>query len=149
VLIKALIIGGIVLILQIPTFFVQDLIKEREQRQKEAIAEVSSKWARKQNIAGPVLVLPYWQSGADTTNKSMTKHYAYFLPDVLNINSTVSPEEKYRGIYKVMLYTSKVNLKGTFNSIALDKLKIDPKDVIWSEAFVHINITDIKGLNDE
>jgi inner membrane protein len=148
-LIKALIIGGIVLILQIPTFFVQDLIKEREQRQKEAIAEVSSKWARKQNIAGPVLVLPYWQVGADTTGKSMTKHYAYFLPDVLNINSTVSPEEKYRGIYKVMLYTSKVNLKGSFNSVALDKLKIDPKDMIWSEAFVHINITDIKGLNDE
>jgi len=56
VLIKALVIGGIVLVLQIPTFFVQDLIKEREQRQKEAIAEVSSKWAAKQNIAGPVLV---------------------------------------------------------------------------------------------
>lgn len=148
-LVKALIIGGIVLILQIPTFYIQDLIKEREQRQKEAIAEVSSKWARKQHIAGPVLVLPYWQSGTDSTIKSMTKHYAYFLPDVLNVNSTVSPEEKYRGIYKVMLYTSKVNLKGAFNSIALDKLKIDPKDVIWDEAFVQINITDIKGLNDE
>jgi inner membrane protein len=149
VLVKAIIIGGIVLILQIPTFFVQDLIKEREQRQKEAIAEVSSKWARKQNIAGPVLVLPYWETGADTTSKSMTKHYAYFLPDTLNINSTVSPEEKYRGIYKVMLYTSKINLKGSFNSIALEKLKIDPKYVIWSEAFTQVSISDIKGLNDD
>jgi len=149
VLVKALIIGGIVLILQIPTFFVQDLIKEREQRQKEAIAEVSSKWARKQNIAGPVLVLPYWQATSDTSNKSMTKHFAYFLPDVLTINSNVTPEEKYRGIYKVMLYTSKISLKGTFNSIALEKLKIDSRDIIWDEAFVHINITDIKGLNDE
>jgi inner membrane protein len=149
VLVKALIIGGIVLILQIPTFYVQDLIKEREQRQKEAIAEVSSKWARKQNIAGPVLVLPFWETGADTTSKSMTKHYAYFLPDTLNINSTVSPEEKYRGIYKVMLYTSKINLKGSFNSIALEKLKIDPKEVIWNEAFTQISISDIKGLNDD
>jgi len=149
VLIKALIIGGIVLILQIPTFYVQDLIKEREQRQKEAIAEVSGKWATKQNIVRPVLVLPYWQQNADSTNKNVSKHFGYFLPDVLNINSTVSPEEKYRGIYKVMLYTSKVNLKGVFNSVALDKLKIDPKDVIWNEAFVHINIADVKGLNDE
>ena len=147
-LVKALIIGGIVLILQVPTFYVQDLVKEREQRQKEAIAEVSSKWARKQNITGPVLTIPYWQAGADTT-KNMTKHYAYFLPDVLNINATVNPEEKYRGIYKVMLYTSKLNLRGSFNSIALDKLKIDPKDVIWNEASVHIHISDIKGLNDE
>ena len=149
VLVKALIIGGIVLILQIPTLFIQDLIKEREQRQKEAIVEVSSKWAKKQNITGPVLVLPYWQSNADSNNKNSTKHFAYFLPDTLTINSTVSPEEKYRGIYKVMLYTSRVKLKGTFNSVSLDKLKIDPKDVIWNEAFVHMNISDVKGLNEE
>lgn len=148
-LVKALIIGGIVLILQIPTFFVQDLIKEREQRQKDASAEVSSKWAKKQNIAGPLLVLPYWEISPDSTNKRMTKHFAYFLPDTLNINSTITPEEKYRGIYKVMLYASKMNLKGAFNSIAFEKLKIDPKDVIWNEALVHVNISDIKGLNDE
>jgi inner membrane protein len=149
ILVKALIIGGIVLILQIPTLFIQDLIKEREQRQKEAIAEVSSKWAKKQNITGPVLVLPYWQSNGDTSNKNSTKHFAYFLPETLIITSTVSPEEKYRGIYKVMLYTSRVKVKGTFSSVALDKLKIDPKDVIWNEAFVHINISDVKGLNEE
>lgn len=149
VLVKALIIGGIVLILQIPTFLIQDLIKEREQRQKEAITEVSSKWAKKQNITGPVLVLPFWQTGTDTTNKNAAKHFAYFLPDVLDIHSTITPEEKYRGIYKVMLYTSKVNLKGTFHSIDLDKLKLDPQNIVWNEAFVHINITDIKGLNDD
>lgn len=149
VLVKALIIGGIVLILQIPTFFVQDLIKEREQRQKEAIAEVSSKWAKKQTIAGPVLVLPYWQGDLDTTNKNKTKHFAYFLPDTLTINSIVNPEEKYRGIYKVMLYTSRANLKGSFNTVALEKLNINAQDIIWNEAFIHINITDIKGLNDE
>ena len=149
IIFKGLIIGGIVLILQIPTIFVQDLIKEREQRQKEAIAEVSSKWARKQNIAGPILVLPFWQTSSDSSNKRITKHFAYFLPDILTINSTVTPEEKYRGIYKVMLYTSRIKLKGAFNSVALEKLKLEPKDVIWNEAFVHINISDVKGLNEE
>jgi inner membrane protein len=149
ILIKAVIIGGIVLILQIPTWYVRNLIDEREQRQKEAIAEVSSKWAKKQTIAGPVLIIPYWQGGIDSNNKSMTKHFAYFLPDALTIHSTVSPEEKYRGIYKVMLYTSKLSLTGAFNSIAPEKLKIDPKDMIWNEAFVHIGVSDVKGLNDE
>jgi inner membrane protein len=147
-LIKALIIGGLVLILQIPTFFVRNLISEREQRQKEAIAEVNGKWARQQNIAGPVLILPYLQTGTNNT-QTRTRHYAYFLPDELIIHSTVSPEEKYRGIYKVMLYTSRVNLKGSFDSIAPEKLKIDPKDVIWQEAFVHIGISDVKGLSEE
>jgi inner membrane protein len=149
ILIKALIIGAIVLILQIPTFYVQDLVKEREERQKEATAEVSSKWATRQTITGPILVLPYLQAGVDTTAKTATKHFAYFLPDALNITSTVRPEEKYRGIYKVMLYTSNNHLTGTFNSISLEKLKLDPKDILWNEAFVHVNISDIKGLNDD
>jgi inner membrane protein len=148
VLVKALIIGGIILILQIPTWYVTDLIQEREQRQKEAIAEVSSKWAQKQNIAGPVLVLPYWQRSMDSTTHA-TKHFAYFLPDQLNINATVTPEEKYRGIYKVMLYSSNVKLRGSFNSVALDKLNIDERDVLWNEAHVYMGISDIKGLNDE
>jgi inner membrane protein len=145
VLVKALIIGLIVLILQIPTFYVTDLIKEREGRQREAIAEVSSKWAGRQNIAGPILVIPYREANADSTK---SKHFAYFLPDQLNINSKVSPEEKYRGIYKVMLYTSGIHLDGSFNNISLEKLKIAPQDAIWNEAFVHLGLSDVKGLND-
>lgn len=148
-LIKGLIIGLLILILQIPTFYVRNLIEEREGRQKEAIAEVSSKWAKKQTIAGPILVLPYWESGADSTNRSRIKHFAYFLPDVLNLNSSVTPEEKYRGIYKVMLYTSKTNLSGSFHNLSLEKLKIIPEQVLWNEASVQINISDAKGLNDE
>ena len=93
-LVKALIIAMLVLFLLIPTFYVQDLIKEREDRQKEAIAEVSSKWAGKQIITGPVLVLPYWQHEVDTANRMSSKQLAYFLPDQLSIQSTVVPQEK-------------------------------------------------------
>lgn len=146
VLVKALIIGLIVLILQIPTFYVTDLIKEREQRQREAITEVSSKWAGRQNIAGPILVIPYYETNPDS---SKSKHFAYFLPDQVNINSKVSPEEKYRGIYKVMLYTSSIHLDGSFSNVSLEKLKIAPENVIWNEAFVHLGVSDIKGLNDD
>lgn len=149
-LVKALIIGLLVLILQIPTIYVKDLIIERETRQKEAIAEVSSKWAGRQNVAGPVLVLPYWLNTGDSlSNTPAIKRYAYFLPDDLKIKSHISPEEKYRGIYKVMLYSSKMNLKGSYNSLPLNKLNIDPSAVIWNEAFVQIQIADIKGLNDD
>ena len=55
-LVKGLLIGGLVLLLLIPAYFVQNVISEREARQKEAFNEVSSKWAGSQNITGPVLV---------------------------------------------------------------------------------------------
>ncbi len=44
-LIKGLLISGLVLLLLIPAFLVQNVISERESRQKEAVAEVSGKWA--------------------------------------------------------------------------------------------------------
>ena len=79
-LIKGLIIGLLVLILQIPAFYVKDLVAERETRQYEAIAEVSSKWAASQVVTGPVLVLPYWETKTDATTLKTTreKQHAFF-----------------------------------------------------------------------
>ena len=150
VLIKGLIIAFLVLLLIIPTFFIQGLIAEREQRQKEAIAEVSSKWAGGQVVTGPLLVLPYWQTDSDTaTKKIRSKHFAYFLPDALVVNASIIPKEKHRGIYKVMLYNSMLNLSGRFNEIDVSKMNILPEDIIWNEAFVKLNVSDVKGLNEE
>lgn len=148
-LIKGLIIGLLVLLLLIPTFYVQNLIEEREARQKEAIAEVSSKWAGKQNITGPVIVVPYWDVIGDSAKKVRTKHYASFLPDELNIKSKVSPLEKHRGIYKVMLYTSKNDVTASFREIDPHKLNIQPENMLWNEAFVKMYVSDTKGLNEE
>src|ERR687883_692992 len=87
-LIKSGIIGIILLLLQIPTYYVKELIGERENRQKEAIAEVSAKWAGRQNVMGPVLVVPYWQVVGDAGGQhNREKHLAYFLPDELAIKA--------------------------------------------------------------
>ena len=149
-LVKGLIIAFLVLLLIIPTFYVQHLIEEREQRQKEAVTEVSNKWAGRQVVTGPMVVLPYWQTDSDTSvRKIRSKHFAFFLPDELSVSATIIPKEKYRGIYKVMLYNSKINLSGSFKEIDLQKLNILPEDVIWNESFLKFNIADVKGLNEE
>ena len=150
VIVKGLMIGVLALLLLIPADFVQNLIKEREARQREAITEVSSKWADRQNITGPVLVIPYTKAGKDNNGLSITiKSFAYFLPDRLNIESTVKPEKRYRGIYEVMLYSSSIKLNGTFTPLALQKLNLGPADMLWNEAYVCLGITDAKGLKDE
>lgn len=148
-LVKCGIIGLLLLLLQIPTYYVNDLIREREQRQKEAIAEVSSKWAGRQNIAGPILMIPYWQASTDTTQAKKEKHVAYFLPDELTINASVTPQEKYRGLYKVMLYASQIRLSGQFSSLHPERLGILPGGLLWNEATVQLGLSDYKGLNDE
>lgn len=150
-LIKGLIIGLLALLLQIPAFYVKDLVEEREARQKEAVAEVSSKWAAAQTITGPVIVLPYWETKTDpaTLKTTRSKQYAFFLPDDLSIQADVSPQQRHRGIYKVMLYSSNISIKGRFQSLSVEKLNILPGDVIWNEAAVKLPLTDNMGLNEE
>jgi inner membrane protein len=78
-----------------------------------------------------------------------TKHFASFLPDDLNIRSVVSPQEKHRGIYKVMLYTSKNEISATYKEINPQKLNIPQENILWNEAFIKMYVSDTKGLNEE
>src|SRR5688572_19609918 len=149
-LIKGLLIGVLVLLLLIPTFFVQNVISERQARQQEAFNEVSSKWANRQNITGPVLVLPYTENVIGDKGQTLVlKKLAYILPDKLDIASTVNPEERHRGIYQVMLYAAEIMVSGEFASVPLQKLKINPEQVLWNEVYVCMSLADTKGLKEE
>jgi inner membrane protein len=146
-LIKVAVIGGIMGLLMIPTCQVQSLISEREARQREAVTEVSGKWAGRQVITAPVIVLPYRAASAATTDTVL--RYATFLADTVEIRSDLQPQEKHRGIYKVMLYSASSEMKGTFTAPNLQALGIRPESVVWADAFVRIGIGDIRGLNEE
>lgn len=150
-LIKGGIIGVLALVMMIPMLYVKNLILEREDRQKEAAREISSKWAGPQNIIGPIIGIPYWETiGTDTTGKVIEKKQtAWFLPDTLNITSTVNPKEKHRGIFKVMLFESNTTINGTFKKLDYSSLNIPADKLIWNEAFVKMSIVDTKGLNDQ
>ena len=149
VLVKALMIGGLILVLMIPSFFVQELITEREARQREAFTEVSGRWAGSQTITGPVLVIPYKQEFQTSGGSESVKKFAYVLPDKLNITSQVRPEKRYRGIYEVLLYSSINKITGRFNAIPFDKLRVDPSVVYWDEVHVLLGLQDARGLRDE
>lgn len=150
-LIKGGIIGFIALAMMIPMLYVKNLILEREDRQKEAAREISSKWAGPQNIIGPVIAIPYWEViGTDTTGKIIQqKQTAWFLPDSLNITATVNPKEKHRGIFKVMLFESDISITGNYKKINTEKLNITNDKFLWDEAYIMMSIADNKGLNDQ
>src|SRR6478735_2312256 len=112
---KGFLIAILVLMLLIPTVLIQELIRERKDRQEEATAEVSSKWAGQQTIAGPVIAIPFMESVKNEKGSiEQVKQFAYFLPETLKIDGTMLPEERSRGIYKVIVYTSTTKINGNF-----------------------------------
>nr|HPH32621.1 inner membrane CreD family protein [Chitinophagaceae bacterium] len=149
--IKSIVIFGIALFLWVPTFFIMGMVREREGRQKEAILDISSKWAGKQTVIGPLLMLPYREFVSQANNGvTVEKHYAYFMADKLEISSTVSPDKRKRGIYEVAVYKSEIKLNGSFASIPWQKLDIPKDQIDFNEAKLVFKIGDaVRGINED
>lgn len=149
-LIKSLLIGVLILIMLIPASFIQQLVYERENRQREVIQEVSSKWAQEQTLKGPVLMIPYLEliPQADKTVARVRKQ-AFFMPEKLHIDGKLSPEVRHRSIYEVTLYSSQLQLQGSFPVIDPSRLGIAPEQMLWDEAQLLARIDDLRGLEED
>ena len=145
----------IALLLLIPTSMVKDLISERESTKNEAIKEVSSKWGEEQTISGPFISIPYYRyvkefSKKDSTEKTVQiKEYIHILPTQLNVSGIVDPEKRYRGIYEIVVYNSKLDISGTFNKIDLASLDIKAENILFDKAELVVGINDLRGIEKQ
>jgi inner membrane protein len=147
IMIKGLITGALILVMMIPTFFVQQLVTEREQRQKEVVKEVSSKWAAPQVVSGPYLVVNYRDSFVNNESRVVPmKKQLILLPEQLEVNGELFPEERPRSIYKVLLYKTSLALKGTFKpSWTAD---VQQEQIDFTSARLCFNLSDFKGIEE-
>lgn len=147
--IKAFFIGFLILALLIPTFFIMFLVTDREQRSKEVIQEVSSKWAGKQAVTGPFLAIPYYDSvtGGNGTPVSVKK-YLCLLPEELNINGKIFPQLKHRSIFNVPVYNSNINMTGKFKIAKPDKLPVAVSLLHFEESVFCMGISDFRGIGE-
>jgi len=148
---KAVIIFFMAIGLWIPTNIILDLVKERAGRQKDAIEDISNKWAGKQVITGPIIMLPYNNySKNDKGETVINKAVSYFLPDKSDISSKIFPEKRHRGIYQVIVYRSDITINGKFKPLDLLQLKIAPENIIWNEAALLFKVRDNqRGINED
>ena len=148
ILVKGFITGGLILLMLIPTIFIQNLISERQQRQKEVVKEVSSKWASAQNLSGPFLTVPYTQFVPGENGKIIPqKTNIILLPQNLKVQSEMTPEKRTRSIYNVLLYKSNTDFAGAFN------VKL-PTDIIvgnldFANAKLCVALSDFMGIEEE
>ncbi len=149
VILRMFIVAALSLLLSVPALFVDSLISERKSRRNAATLEVSQSWGGIQTLTGPILSIPYQEFFKD--DKGVVTHAvrnAHFLPSRLEIRGSLQPEIRYRGIYKVALYTAQFVVSGQFSAPNLAKLHINPDDVLWQDAFITFGISDLKGIRD-
>lgn len=155
---RMFIVGALTLILLIPLVMIQELIKERADRQKNVVTEINDKWGEQLTIYGPILKIPYrsfqekriTSSSSTVTTESVEEiKYLYFFPEELDIHSTVNPQLKKRGIYRTAVYKSLTKIAGNFSLPDLKSEDIQDEDILWAKTRIIFNTSNLKGVNDQ
>lgn len=147
VTLKLVVVTILMLFLLIPAAMIQSLILEREQLNREASREVSSRWATEQQLMGPILTVPLIYEIVEGNSVKYITRYWNILPETLQMDGNVTPERLKRGIYEMIVYTSSITFSGNFT---LDD-QPDPqnlKEVQYDQAFLTIGISDLRGIKN-
>ena len=148
ILIGVLIFG--LLLLTIPLFVIID---DRQDRQDEVVEEISSKWGGDQTILGPILSVPYRiPINVKSNGKQHTTHkieFLHFLPENLEINASVKPEMKYRGIFETVVYRSVIQIKGNFAPLDWSQAQVDEAIILKELGSLSVGIPDVRGIREK
>ncbi|WP_020567487.1 cell envelope integrity protein CreD [Neolewinella persica] len=145
---KLIIIGLMILFLMIPALMLDGLISDRQRLRDAAQEEVASKWGMEQMVGGPVISVPYSYDKLSADGKTSTSNsgYAHFLPNVIDVQGQLNPEERYRGIFVVVLYNTKLQIRGNFDGFNAAALNLPENSLQWENALFSIGISDMTGV---
>jgi inner membrane protein len=158
---KILVICVIALILLIPLGLISEKIYERNQYLYSAKTSVAQSWTGEQQVMGPLLVIPYtttdyvdvWnKDGSLKRKKEVVRHKQAFVnPESLTIKSNVENDLRYKGIYKVPVYTASFDVVGAFDQARIKQLLTDIQGsadkVDLNKAYLFTTVSDPRGIN--
>jgi inner membrane protein len=163
--IKIVVIVSIALVLLIPLSMISGKIAERNYYLDLAKGSIADSWTRSQLIVGPVIVIPYvverkvavWnEKMEERTNKIVSNSYKKFiLPGSVTIDAVIKSEVRYKGIYKVPIYTTLLSVSGELDTRLLQKeietifdtTEESDDSVIIGEAYLATTVSDPRGIN--
>jgi len=144
---RLIIMGVLLLALHVPLTMMCSVVDERSKRKNQVVAEVSRNWGDSQTVGGPVLVVPYRYSWIDSTaqRQSAVARY-YFLPESLDIDGAVESAERKRTLFKVIVYTARLKIRGRFLPPVLTETRPAPDEVLWDQASLNLGVSDPRGI---
>ena len=144
---KVGIIAALILGLLIPVSMIQGVIWDRDATSNLSRTDIMQSWGGEQTIAGPILIVPYEVvSVTQYGERVVDEGRAYVLPDKLELDASLAPDIRYRGLHKVPVYTADIRLSGTFNLPISGELDIETAYLDWQHATVALGISDARAV---
>ena len=153
-LLRVLLIGFLVLLLQIPIAMIDGLIAERQSTRREAIQDVTGAWGKEQVILGPALVVPFIQRWSEEIEGGRRREHtavqhATFLPDTLRVEGKLEAEVRYRGIFRVAVYRLALRIEGRFDQPGFEDWEVGREDILWDRAQLWLRISDARAIRNQ
>lgn len=142
---KVIIVALLTLVMLIPVSMLKNMVKERQGNKNAEQTEMGWKWGGRQQLTGPILVIPY----TEDPNRTGSIKYAYILPDLFNVKGNIIPEKRTRGVQKVLNYQAIMNVDGEFPFPNTEKLNIHPSQVVWEDCFIMLGIPNLQGIKNK
>lgn len=160
-LVKVGALVALTLLLCIPLAEIGSLIRERGNSRSEAAQELAQTYAGAQTLVGPLLVVPYTERWTEDERndkgrvigrvaRSAERVHLVF-PETLAIEGSMTPQERYRGIFKIPFYTLDAALEGGFAAFDAKTLTHTRKNSTIElgarTPFALLSVTDLRGLD--
>lgn len=140
---KVIVIAVLTLVLLIPLGMIRNIVVDRQNNASAAALDIQNLWGGEQTVTGPILKLPYELDNQTVYGLSFVdEKFVYLLADELSIDAGVTTEVRYRGIHKVPVYSSIIEISGSIDFRALELLGIAPEKVRWSGAELFLGVSD-------
>lgn len=145
------------LALMVPLLMVYTLVWDRQSQAETAQSAIGQGWGGSQTIAGPVVVIPYRATMAETVTengrdvtRNVTRIRELFLSPLANqADVTIKPERRKKAIYETVVYESRIAGAARFTLPAdLARYGVTRDMLLLDRAEVRLGISDARGLID-
>ncbi|MBI3129989.1 MAG: cell envelope integrity protein CreD [Acidobacteria bacterium] len=155
---KSLIVGGLALLLLVPLSMIEGQIRARNTRQIETENEIAELTAGRQQLVGPLVVVPYQEEVTrDETNPKtgevVKRSYwedrrQVLVPRSLVVTSEARVDERHRGLFKAQAYEIDAIVKGDIFMAKGLGLPAD-RTIKPGRAYLVVGLTDLRGIRSQ
>jgi inner membrane protein len=151
-LLLAILVAGA---LVIPLFSIWLLVYDRQTQSEQATASITEGWGGPQTVSGPVLVVPYRATAAETViegGQSVTRsreviRELVLAPEAVELSTAVAPERRKRSIYEAVVYEARLEGRARFALPPdLERHGVPPGAMDLTRAELRFGISDPRGL---
>ena len=133
------------ILLQIPLFFINGIIQERNYTYENMVRDLGDEWGKKQTINGVFIVINATKENKikDQEGNTVIQKIPYekiIIPNIVDMKIDIVDELRQKGIYKASVYNANISISGKFNNLK-EQLLND-----YDEIYLSLGLLDAKSL---